>query len=233
MGAALLSMRGQPDIYADTGGWTRVAALQDEWQLNVLRAAFIHAEIPFKTENLDGAVALLTPAEYAVEAELARMRVEEALIRPPASDDPPPASAGEKTPPPSVIPMKTEILTPVQTVAADPSLGEIVYLEGYGYELRVGPEPFYAVRESDWEEFLDISAQRHEFAMLLENEYERLNAHLRGAKRFPQFTRLVETAYKGADADDNPADFLRAAGWTLAAAALLAGLTALARWIAS
>ena len=221
-------MRGErSDIFTDTGGWTRVRASEDEWQLNVLRAALIHAEIPFKRiKKSGGKTEICVPIEYAMEAELARMRVEEALNR--SKDD------GENAPEPSVPPPPPPPMdAPVQTIVSDPSLGEIVHIEHYGYELRVGPEPFYAVLEREWEEFLDISAQRREFAILLEKEYERLYAHLRGVKRFPQFVRMVEAVYKGDDAADNPSDFLRAAGWTAAAVAVIAFLAALVRWIGS
>ena len=228
MGFAVLraDMRERRDIFTDTGGWTRVFASEDEWQLNVLRAALIHAEIPFKRVKNGEAAEIRVPIEHAMEAELARMRVEEALTRSQDEEaNAPPASA----PPPPAAPMDAL----VQTVVSDPNLGEIVHIEHYGYELRVGAEPFYAVPAAEWEEFLDISAQRREFAILLEKEYERLYAHLRGAKQFPQFVRMVEAVYKGADAADNPSDFLRAAGWTAAAVAAVALLAALARWIGS
>lgn len=230
MGFAVLraDMRGERrDIFTETGGWTRVGASDDEWRLNVLRAALIHAEIPFKSVKNEDATEIRVPIEYAMEAELARMRVEEALDQSQGDGENPPELSA--APPPPSPPMDA----PVQTVVSDPSLGEIVYIERYGYELRVGPEPFYAVLEEEWEEFLDISAQRREFAILLEKEYERLYAHLRGAKRFPQFVRMVEAVYKGEGAADNPSDFLRAAGWTAAAAAAVALLAALLRWVGS
>lgn len=220
-------MRGErQDIFTDTGGWTRVFASDDEWQLNVLRAALIHAEIPFKRVKSEGADEICVPIEYATEAELARMRVEEALNR---SEEDGENSIDMSAAPPPPPPIDA----PVQTIVSDPSLGEIVYIEHYGYELRVGAEPFYAVPEEEWEEFLDISAQRREFGILLEKEYERLYAHLRGAKQFPQFVRMVEAVYKGGGAADNPSDFLRAAARLMAAIALIVFLAALFRWIAS
>ncbi len=222
-------MRGERrDIFTDTGGWTRVFASEDEWQLNVLRAALIHAEIPFKRIKSEGAAEIRVPIEYAMEAELARMRVEEALNR--SQEDEENGQEPFAAPPP---PPPPPIDAPVQTIVSDPSLGEIVHIEHYGYELRVGAEPFYAVPEEEWEEFLDISAQRREFAILLEKEYALLYAHLRGAKQFPQFVRMVEAVYKGGGAADNPSDFLRAAGWLMAAIAAVVFLAALFRWIGS
>ena len=225
------------DIFTNSGGWRLIHSVppapagSDEWRLRVIETALIHAETPFKTRRApDGFIDILAPAEYAVEAELALMRVAEALNAAPSPPEPEePEEAAASAEAPMEDPAEPEIPPAEQILSSEPGLGEIAHLSGVGYELRVGPEPHYAIPEAEWEEFLDISAQRQEFAILLEKEYERLYGHLRAEKRFADFIRLVERIYRGADAEDAPGDFLRAAGWMLAAGLVLAGLAALLR----
>ncbi len=75
-------------------------------------------------------------------------------------------------------------------------IGSVVYVAGQGYELRVGPEPYITVAESDWEEFTDFSAQRQEFFILLRHEYPTLFEWLQQEKLVAKFIRLIEMTYQ-------------------------------------
>lgn len=215
------------DIFSATGGWIVVHRATDEWEVGLVRAAFAHAELPFKVEERvqDGRkrVVILVPSNVEEEAT-------ELLLRVVAVVDREPASVEEDTEErPFVRAAPTDV--PRATIASRDDLGEIVHVEGHGFELAVGPEPHYVVSEDDWEEFTDFSAQRQEFSILLEKEYENLYRWLRGEKRFGDFLRLVETTYRGPGDDDRPEDFLRAAGWMLAVLAGIAALVAAFRWL--
>ena len=82
------------------------------------------------------------------------------------------------------------------SVAEREGIGEIIHCIGRGYELHVGPEPYSMVEEHRWEEFTDLSAQRHEFSILLKHEYPELLAWLKHEKLMAEFIRLVESTYR-------------------------------------
>jgi hypothetical protein len=214
------------DIFSGTGGWAIVHRVKDEWEVSLIQAAFTHAELPFKIDELveDGQkrIAIAVPAEAEEEATELLLRVVQVVDREPAAA---PQAAEDA---PFIRAAPTDI--PRTIIAAKDGLGEIVHAEGYGFELAVGPEPYHVVREEDWEEFTDFSAQRQEFSILLEKEYETLHTWLKSEKRFGEFLRLVETTYRGSD-EDRPEDFLRAAGWMLAVLIAIAGVVAAFRWL--
>ncbi len=214
------------DIFTDTGGWSVVHRVADDWEVSLIQAAFAHAELPFKVEEVleDGRkrVVIAVPAEAEEDATELLLRVVQVVDREPA------AAAEATDDPPFIKAAPTDV--PRSIIASKEGLGEIVHAEGYGFELAVGPEPYYLVSEDDWEEFTDFSAQRQEFSILLEKEYERLHAWLKAEKQFGDFLRLVETTYRGND-EDGPEDFLRAAGWMLAVLIGIAGIVAAFRWL--
>ncbi len=82
------------------------------------------------------------------------------------------------------------------TIAEREGIGRIIHHLGRGYELQVGPEPYGIVEENRWEEFIDLSAQRQEFSMLLRHEYQHLFKWLKGQKLMSEFVRLVESTYR-------------------------------------
>ena len=81
-------------------------------------------------------------------------------------------------------------------IASREGIGEIIHYSGVGYELRVGPQPYYIVNEDRWEEFIDFSAQRQEFSILLRGEYKRLFNWLKAEKLMAEFIKLVESTYR-------------------------------------
>lgn len=83
------------------------------------------------------------------------------------------------------------------TIIADrEEIGKIAHYVGRGYELQVGPTPYYMVEESRWEEFIDFSAQRQEFSILIRHEYPDLSLWLKQESLLPEFIRLVESTYR-------------------------------------
>ncbi len=81
-------------------------------------------------------------------------------------------------------------------IAERKGVGSVVYIAEHGYQLRVGPEPYVTVPESDWEEFTDFSAQRQEFVILLRHEYPDLFEWIQEEKLLPEFIRLIELTYQ-------------------------------------
>jgi hypothetical protein len=94
--------------------------------------------------------------------------------------------------PPKAAPTALEEVT----IAEREGIGRIIHYLGRGYELQVGPDPYGIVEENRWEEFIDLSAQRQEFSMLLRHEYLHLFQWLRGQKLMSEFIRLVESTYR-------------------------------------
>jgi hypothetical protein len=213
------------------GGWTVVYRSRDGWAASLVQTALVHAKIPNRTGQETGGRGVVfrtvaVPEESESAALDVVLRVVDALAAPERRG----TEAGDELPePPRAIP--TDV--PVRVIAERESIGAIAHIEGYGFELRVGPAPYWVVPEEQWEEFTDFSAQRQEFAILLEKEYSRLYRWLRAEKKFGEFLRLVESTYRGAADEDTPAQFLRAAGWMVLAVAGIVALIAAFRWIES
>ena len=96
----------------------------------------------------------------------------------------------------SDIPQPTPIAGTATIVGEREEIGRIAYYVGRGYELQVGPTPYYMVAEDRWEEFIDFSAQRQEFSILIRHEYPDLALWLRQENLLPEFIRLVESTYR-------------------------------------
>jgi hypothetical protein len=222
------------DIYSDTGGWTLVHQLADEWELTLIRAAFVHAQIPVRmqSQSTDSGVdrmTVLVPAEHEEEATDVLLRVVQAVDHRgepgDTSQDRPEGDAEEP------IVRATPADATTTTLAEREGIGEILHRQGFGYELRVGPEPYAVVLEEDWEQFTELSAQRTEFAIHLSKEFKDLYGWLRAESKYAGFVRLVEATYQGPMADDTPSDFLRGAAWMGAAIVAIALLLLLFRWL--
>jgi len=84
-------------------------------------------------------------------------------------------------------------------VAEKDDVGEIFYYEAEDtYELRLEMESYKGAHFMDaeeWEEFIDFSAQRQEFFILLKEKYPGLADYLKENKMRPDFLRLIEYSY--------------------------------------
>ncbi|MDA1192804.1 MAG: hypothetical protein O3A46_14115 [Candidatus Poribacteria bacterium] len=218
------------DIFNATGGWSIIHRTRDNWEASLIQAALAHAEIPFKvddsTEENDGKgrYVIAVPVQFEEDGLDAVMRVVEVIDR----DEPSKSDIADEAAP---VIRATPTDVPISVIASRAGLGEIHHIEGHGYELRVGEEPYFVVPEDAWGEFTDFSAQRQEFGILLEKEYESLHTWLREERRFGDFLRLVESTYRGSTEDDAPEDFLRAAGWMVAAIVGVGLLVLVFRWL--
>jgi hypothetical protein len=98
----------------------------------------------------------------------------------------------------SVAPETKGIGEPVLLAEKD-DVGEILYYEEDDkYELRLDME-FYKrshfMSGEEWEEFIDFSAQRQEFFILLKEKYPELAALIKENKMRPSFLKLIEYSY--------------------------------------
>ena len=229
-----MSPQSEDDIFADSGGWAVVHRVSDEWELTLIRAAYVHAEIPFKLQSMtaesgERQMALAVPVEREEEAVDLLLRVVQVVDH--DGDDANAADEARDTQEEEPLVRATPADSPIRTLAEREGFGEIVYREGFGYELRVGPEPYAVVLEEDWEGFTDLSAQRTEFGILLKNDYKDLYNWLRAERKLGDFLRLVESTYRGPMGMDTPWDLLRGAAWMVAAIAAIALLLFLVRWL--
>jgi len=84
-------------------------------------------------------------------------------------------------------------------VAEKDDVGEIFYYEAEDvYELRLEMESYKGAHFMDaeeWEEFIDFSAQRQEFFILLKEKYPGLANYLKENKMRPDFLKLIEYSY--------------------------------------
>lgn len=84
-------------------------------------------------------------------------------------------------------------------VAEKDDVGEIFYYEAEDtYELRLEMGAYKGAHFMDaeeWEEFIDFSAQRQEFFILLKEKYSGLADYLKENKMRPDFLKLIEYSY--------------------------------------
>ena len=191
------------EAIGDTSEWIEIHRTSDEWEVKLIQASLSAQQIrcrPIELKEERQTVLLVAP-EHEVEAMELVSRIGVAVA------DNEMATRSEET----AEALKQRDMTVVQentTQQADPGdstevvfaeregIGSVVYTAGHGYELRVGPEPYVTVPESDWEEFTDFSAQRQEFVILLRHEYPDLFEWIQDGKLLADFIRLIEMTYQ-------------------------------------
>ena len=191
------------EAIGDTGDWIEIYRTNDEWEVKLIQASLSAQQIrcrPFELRE-ERQTALLVAPEHEVEAMELVSRIGVAVT------DNEMATQSEEV----AEALKQRDMTVSQENTrqqADPSdsteivfaeregIGSVVYMAGRGYELRVGPEPYVRVAESDWEEFTDFSAQRQEFVILLRHEYPDLFEWIQDGKLLAEFIRLIEMTYQ-------------------------------------
>ena len=187
----------------DTPEWVEIHRTDDEWEVKLIQATLSAQQIRCRPIELreERQTALLVEPEHEVEAMELVSRIGVAIT------DNEMATRSEET----AEALKQRDMTVAQeetlqdsdlgdsseiTMAAREGIGSVVYMAGRGYELRVGPEPYITVAESDWEEFTDFSAQRQEFVILLRHEYPDLFEWIQDGKFLAEFIRLIEMTYQ-------------------------------------
>ena len=191
------------EAIGDTHEWIEIHRTSDEWEANLIQTTLNAQQIRCRPIELkeEGQTALLVEPEHEVAAMELVSRIGVAVT----------SSEVETQSEEATEAFKQRDMTVVQddtTEQSDPSdsselimaeregIGSVVYIAGQGYELRVGPEPYVTVAESDWEEFTDFSAQRQEFVILLRHEYPALFEWIQEEKLLAEFIRLIEMTYQ-------------------------------------
>ncbi len=191
------------EAVGNTDAWVEVHRTTDEWEVKLIQAALSAQKIrcrPIELKQERHTVLLVAP-EYEVEAMALISRIDavvtdnEMTMR--AEET---AEALKQRDMAAVQEAKKQQVAPDDPtellISEREGVGSVVYVAERGYELRVGPEPYIAVAESDWEEFTDFSAQRQEFVILLRHEYPDLFEWIQEGKLLAEFTRLIEMTYQ-------------------------------------
>ena len=191
------------EAIGDTAEWVEIHRTSDEWEAKLIQATLSAQQIRCRPIELkqERQTALLVAPEHEETAMELISRID-AIVT-----DSEMAAQSEET----AEAFKQRDMTVVQedtSQQADPGdstelvlaeregIGSVVYVDGQGYELRVGPEPYVTVPENDWEEFTDFSAQRQEFVILLRHEYPELFEWIQEGKLLAEFIRLIEMTYQ-------------------------------------
>ena len=189
------------------GGWSWIViyTTSDEWMARLIKAAMAAQGIRCKLDrSRRGDYIVSVPDVKELDALEVLNRVEmaisehamERLLEREGRSEEMRGFVRERREEPSPIPRAVPTAVEKVVIASREGVGEIVHYIDRGYELRVGPEPYYMVEEARWAEFTDFSAQRHEFLILLRTEYPRLYKWLKQNKLMGEFIRLVESTYR-------------------------------------
>lgn len=190
--------------------WITVHSTSDEWKARLIQSALLNEKIRCRmrpTRRSDGSFhwVIMVLSEKQLDALEITSRVEWAIAADiDAQKNEPPANVQNDEQEKDIEVDEEEENVPKidleavqqKLITSREGLGEITHYPGAGYELRVGPQPYYMVNEERWEEFIDFSAQRQEFSILLRGEYKRLFRWLKAEKLMPEFIRLTESTYR-------------------------------------
>ena len=194
----------QDDLLFNTSDWVEIYRTTDEWEFKLVQTTLKNQHIrcrPAHERNADGQrqITLSVSPDNQVEAlevvsdiNLAIADEEHAAQETAAA----PQRNHRDPPRQSELPKAAPTAFEEVTIAEREGIGRIIHYRGRGYELQVGTEPYGIVEESRWVEFIDLSAQRQEFSMLLRHEYPYLFQWLKAQKLMPEFIRLVESTYR-------------------------------------
>ena len=191
------------EAIGDTAEWVEIHRTSDEWEAKLIQATLSVQQIRCRPIDLkqERQTALLVAPEHEETAMELISRID-AIVT-----DSEMTAQSEET----AEAFKQRDMTVVQedtSQQADPSdstelvlaeregIGSVVYVDGQGYELRVGSELYVTIPENDWEEFTDFSAQRQEFVILLRHEYPELFEWIQEGRLLAEFIRLIEMTYQ-------------------------------------
>ena len=190
--------------------WAVVHSTADLWEAEVIRSALLNENIPAivksvkvkgeRTQQNDISVqaAKVSEAEMVIDRtslvisrkEEILAEQEEAVSRPEVADYSPDEELSVVT----VSPASESVI-----VAEKDDVGKILYYKAEdAYELRLDMGNYKATHfmsAEEWEDFIDFSAQRQEFFILLKEKYPNLAAFLKDNKMRPAFLKLIEYSY--------------------------------------
>ncbi|MCG9127834.1 hypothetical protein JT359_09585 [Candidatus Poribacteria bacterium] len=186
---------------SDTSNWIEIYRTADEWEIKLILATLAAQQIRCRPIQLkkQRQTALFVAPEHEVSAMELVSRIDVAIAdNEVVMQSKEKADALKQRDMAAVVEEDQQVETESgETILAQrEDIGSVVHVEGQGYELRVGPEPYITIPDRDWEEFTDFSAQRQEFVMLLRHEYPALYDWIQDEKLLSEFTRLIETTYQ-------------------------------------
>ena len=190
--------------------WTVVHSTTDLWEAELIRSALLNENIPAIVKSVKGKERGTQQNDISVsvskvpEAEMVIRRTsiviskkeeilaeQEAAASQPAVED---YSPDEEPATVTVSPASESVI-----VAEKDDVGIILYYQAEdAYELRLDMGEYKAAHfmtAEEWEDFIDFSAQRQEFFILLRERYPKLAAFLKENKMRPSFLKLVEYSY--------------------------------------
>ena len=191
------------EAIGNTSEWIEIHRTSDEWEANLIQTTLNAQQIrcrPLELKEEHQTVLLVAP-EHQVEAMELVSRIGVAVTDSEMAAQSEEAAEALKQRDMAVIQEDTGQQSKPEdsselTMAEREGIGSVIYVAGQGYEIRVGPEPYVTVPESDWEEFTDFSAQRQEFVILLRHEYPDLFEWIQEEKYLAEFIRLIEMTYQ-------------------------------------
>ncbi len=189
----------------DTSNWVEIYRTNDEWEVRLIQATLGAQGIRCRPVQVkqERQTALFVAPEHEVTALELVSQIDVAIADNEVTSQSEATAEALKQRDMAAITEEAQLMTTDSgeiLLAQREDIGSVVYVEGQGYELRVGPEPYITVTENDWEEFTDFSAQRQEFVMLLRHEYPTLYEWIQEEKLLAEFIRLIEMTYQ----DDAP-----------------------------
>ena len=194
------------DLLFSTDDWVEIYRTTDEWESNLIQTMLGNEQIRCRPDYLRNAdrqrqIILSVHPDDRVDALEIVSRTGLAITNEEyenreADDERESLLKRADKASESDLPQATPTTGTATIIAEREGVGKIAYHAGRGYELQVGPTPYYMVEEDRWEEFTDFSAQRQEFSILIRHEYPNLSQWLRREKLFAEFTHLVEATYR-------------------------------------
>lgn len=186
---------------SDTSNWIEIYRTADEWEIKLIIATLTAQQIRCRPIQLkqERQTALFVAPEHEVSALELVSRIDVAITDNEVTMQSGDRAEALKQRDMAAVTEENQQLTTEsgETILSQrEDIGSVVYVEKRGYELRVGPEPYITIAETDWEEFTDFSAQRQEFGMLLRHEYPSLYDWIQEEKLLAEFTRLIEMTYQ-------------------------------------
>ncbi len=189
--------------------WSAVYSTRDSWEAEVVRAALLSEDIPAVVKTTKGdrktrENIVSVPNSKVKEAQMVIYRTSAVISQRDNIIAEQEERASRVEPEPyeeveqPVVPEAEPTGEPVLLAEKD-DVGEIFYYEEEDrYELRLNMESYkqsHFMPGDEWEEFIDFSAQRQEFFILLREKYPKLAAYLKESKMRPSFLKLIEYSY--------------------------------------
>ncbi len=197
----------------DEENWTEVYRTTDLWEAEVIRAALLNESIRATVKSIKGEEKgtqqniVSVPAAKVNEAQMVIRRTsiviskKEEIIAEQAEQQEATSQAATESYSQDEDSTAVEIeptSEPV-TIAEKDDVGKILHYEAEDiYELRLDMGDYKATHlmsAEEWEDFIDFSAQRQEFFILLKEKYPKLAAYVKENKMRPNFLKLIEYSY--------------------------------------